>query len=405
MHILFLTDNFPPESNAPATRTYEHAVRWVKKGHEVTVITCAPNFPEGKVYKGYKNDFYTISDLDGIKVVRVKTYITSNEGFAKRVLDYISFMFSSFAAGLIQKSPDIIVATSPQFFTACSGWALSAIRRKKFVFELRDIWPASITAVGAMKNSWVIRCLEKIELFLYRRADSIICVTNSFKKELVERGIDKNKIEVVLNGVDLNTYTPRLSKDQKLLETYDLKDKFVLGYIGTHGMAHGLETIVAVAEELQHIDELRFVFAGSGASKQSIVEMVQEKRLENVVFIDRQPKEMMPLIWSLCDVSLVPLVNSKLFETVIPSKIFECMGMGIPTVMSVPLGEATAIIHDTNSGLIAKSEDISSIKKQILKLYEDPELYSSMQMNSIEAAKKFSRDSMADKMIKVFNNL
>ncbi len=153
MHILFLTDNFPPESNAPATRTYEHAVRWVKKGHEVTVITCAPNFPEGKVYKGYKNDFYTISDLDGIKVVRVKTYITSNEGFAKRVLDYISFMFSSFAAGLIQKSPDIIVATSPQFFTACSGWALSAIRRKKFVFELRDIWPASITAVGAMKNS------------------------------------------------------------------------------------------------------------------------------------------------------------------------------------------------------------------------------------------------------------
>lgn len=129
MHILFLTDNFPPEGNAPATRTYEHAIRWVRAGHKVTVVTCAPNFPEGKVFEGYKNTWYQRHDFDGINVVRVKTYITANEGFFKRILDYISFMITGFFAGLFQKKVDVIVATSPQFFL-CLCW-LGAINSKK----------------------------------------------------------------------------------------------------------------------------------------------------------------------------------------------------------------------------------------------------------------------------------
>jgi glycosyltransferase involved in cell wall biosynthesis len=281
MHILFLTDNFPPEGNAPATRTYEHAVRWVKMGHRVTVITCAPNFPEGKVFEGYQNRWYQTHDLDGIHVVRVKTYITANEGFAKRVLDYLSFMVTSFFAGLFQKKPDIVVATSPQFFCACAGWAISAIRRKPFVFELRDIWPASITAVGAMSDNLTIRTLEKIEMFLYKRADSIISVTHAFKRELVERGVDENKIDVVLNGVDLSSYEPATTKDAVLAKHYDLEGKFVAGYIGTHGMAHGLEHIVSVAEHLQEFDDIRFVFAGGGAARQKVIDLVNQKNLAN----------------------------------------------------------------------------------------------------------------------------
>ena len=148
MHILFLTDNFPPEGNAPATRTYEHAREWVKLGHKVTIITGAPNFPEGKVFDGFSNRWYSKAILDGIEVRRVKTYITANEGFAKRILDFMSFMVTSFFAGLFVKKPDVIIGTSPQFFTAISAWALSAVRFKPFIFELRDIWPASITAVG-----------------------------------------------------------------------------------------------------------------------------------------------------------------------------------------------------------------------------------------------------------------
>ncbi|MFS2262042.1 glycosyltransferase family 4 protein [Vibrio vulnificus] len=402
MHILFLTDNFPPEGNAPATRTYEHAVRWVKAGHKVTVITCAPNFPEGKVFEGYKNRWYDTHKLDGIDVVRVKTYITANEGFVKRIIDYMSFMVSGFLAGLFQKKPDVIVATSPQFFCACAGWALSTVRRKPFVFELRDIWPASITAVGAMKESFAIRMLEKIEMFLYRRADSIIAVTHAFKKELVERGIDSNKIDVVRNGVDLTKYEPVDGKDTELANQYGLTGKFVAGYVGTHGMAHGLEHIVQVAEKLKHNDNIRFVFAGGGAARQKVVDLVKEKSLSNVVLIDRQPKEMMPKIWSLCDVSLVPLVNSELFRTVIPSKIFECMGMGIPTIMSVPEGEATQIIEETKSGIVVESENVEQITQAIELLHTDAKLYSDIRSSSIAAAPSFSRDLMADKMSQIF---
>lgn len=403
MNILFLTDNFPPEGNAPATRTYEHAIRWVNAGHKVTVITCAPNFPEGKVFDGYKNRLYQKENMDGIDVVRVKTYITANEGFVKRILDYMSFMVTAFIAGLFHKKPDVIVATSPQFFCACSGWLLSVFKRKPFVFELRDIWPASITAVGAMKDSLAIRLLERLELFLYRKADSIVSVTYSFKEELIERGVCGSKIDVVLNGVDLAKYGPLDRKDEQLSQQYGLNGKFVAGYIGTHGMAHGLENIVSVAEQLKKNDDIRIVFAGGGAARQKVIDLVTEKKLTNVVLIERQPKEMMARLWSLCDISLVPLKNNDLFRTVIPSKIFECMGMGIPTLMSVPEGEATSIIQETKSGITVEPENVSQIAEAILKLKDDKEQYASLRESSIKSGPLFSRDLMADKMLKIFS--
>tara|TARA_R110000751_G_scaffold68236_2_gene138902 strand:+ start:14370 stop:15596 length:1227 start_codon:yes stop_codon:yes gene_type:complete len=405
MHILFLSDNFPPEGNAPATRTYEHAKEWVKLGHKVTVITGAPNFPEGKVFEGYGNTWYSKSYLDGIEVRRVKTYITANEGLIKRILDFISFMITSFCAGFFVKKPDVIIGTSPQFFTAVSAWALSAVRCKPFVFELRDIWPASITAVGAMKDSIVIRMLEKLELFLYKRADSIISVTHAFKRELIERGVDGEKIDVVLNGVDLTKYQPVDEKDNELASKYNLEDKFVAGYIGTHGMAHGLEDIVDVAEVLKEDDSIRFLFAGGGATRKKVVGLATEKKLSNIVFIDRQPKEMMPRIWSLCDVSLVPLVNNDLFRTVIPSKIFECMGMGIPTIMSVPEGEATQIVRKTGSGLAVESENINQIKNAILQLHTDHQAYTIMKLASISSASQFSRITNSKLILDIFSKI
>ncbi|MBK5285216.1 MAG: glycosyltransferase WbuB, partial [Bacteroidia bacterium] len=143
MKILFLTDNFPPEVNAPANRTYEHCREWVKKGAEVTVITCFPNFPIGKIYEGYRNKFFNCEVIEGIKVIRVWTYITANKGIVRRSLDYFSFGIASFFFGLFKRC-DVIVATSPQFFTAVSAGLLSLLRGKKFVFEVRDLWPESI---------------------------------------------------------------------------------------------------------------------------------------------------------------------------------------------------------------------------------------------------------------------
>ena len=399
MHILFLTDNFPPEGNAPATRTYEHAKEWVRLGHQVTVITCAPNFPEGLLFKGHKNSWYQREALDGISVVRVKTYITANEGFVKRILDYMSFGVMGAIAGLFQKRPDVIVSTSPQFFCACGGWLLSVLRWKPWVFELRDIWPASIMAVGAMKENTFIKLLEKLELFLYRRADRIVAVTNSFKTELIARGIDGGKIDVVVNGVDLSTYAPAPVKDPVLAAEYDLMGKFVVGYIGTHGMAHALDKVLDAAKLLQGQDDICFLFAGGGAERASLERLAHERGLSNVVMMPRQPKEVMPAVWSLCDISLISLRDTPLFTKVIPSKIFESMGMGLPMVIACPRGEATKIIESSASGLVLPPEDSKALADCVASLYSDRERLFGLASASAGAAGAFDRSRQAALML------
>jgi glycosyltransferase involved in cell wall biosynthesis len=405
MHILFLTDNFPPEGNAPATRTYEHAKEWLKLGHKVTIITGAPNFPEGKVFDGFSNRWYSKTILDGIEVRRVKTYITANEGFAKRILDFMSFMVTSFFAGLFVKKPDVIIGTSPQFFTAISAWALSAVRFKPFIFELRDIWPASITAVGAMERSLPIRILEKIEMFLYRRADKIISVTHSFKLELIDRGVDGTKIDVVLNGVDLSKYEPALHKDEAFAEQYDLTDKFVVGYVGTHGLAHSLDKIVEAAELLTDLKDVRILFAGGGAAKADVEKLVNNKQLSNVVLIPRQQKELMPQIWSLCDISLISLKDTDLFKTVIPSKIFESMGMGLPMIMTSPTGEATDILTSSNSGVVIEPESPKAVAAEIIDLYKNKDKLADLAKNSHDAARLYDRKELALLMLNKIKEL
>jgi colanic acid biosynthesis glycosyl transferase WcaI len=405
MHILFLTDNFPPEGNAPATRTFEHAREWVKQGHEVTVITCAPNFPEGILFDGYLNKWCQRETMQGINVVRVKTYITANEGFTRRILDYISFGIMACIVGLFQKNPDVIVSTSPQFFCACGAWVLSVLRWKPWVFELRDIWPASITAVGAMEKNRVIRMLEKIEMFLYRRADRIVSVTNSFKDELIERGIDGTKIDVVVNGVDLSTYTPAATKDENLAAEYKLAGKFVVGYVGTHGMAHALDKVLYAAELLQNEDDIRILFAGGGAERTNLEQFVLQRKLTNVVMMPRQPKAMMPAVWSLCDIALISLRDASLFTKVIPSKIFESMGMGLPMVISCPEGEGTQIIRDTQSGVVVSPEDPELLALRIRQLYQDPEHLAKLAHASGDAAKLYDRSRQAKLMLDSLRSL
>lgn len=400
MKILFLSDNFPPEGNAPATRLYEHAIRWVRAGHEVTVVTCAPNFPEGKLFTGYRNRWRQVEDVDGIRVVRVKTYITANEGFLKRTLDYMSFMLMGFVMGLFERRPDVVVATSPQFFCAIGGWALSVVKRRPFVFELRDLWPASIMAVGAMRRSLVIRVLERIELFLYRRAEAIIAVTETFREDLVARGVPREKVHVVINGVDLDRYEPR-ARDVELEREFGLGGKFVAGYMGTHGMAHALPKVLEAAELLLHREDIAFFFAGSGAERVKVEQLVQERKLHNVRLIPRQPKERMPALWSACDLSIVPLRNNPVFATVIPSKIFEAMGMGVPILMSLPEGEATAIVCSTESGVCVAPEDPEAMAAAIVALADDSERMAAYRKTARAAAPLYSRDNQARKMVAI----
>ena len=198
MHILFLSDNFPPEVNAPATRTFEHCTEWVKLGAKVTVVTCFPNFPKGKIYDGYKNKIWQKDETSGMRVIRVWTFIYPNEGFVGRILDYLSFMITSFVCGLFVRKVDLVIGTSPQFFTACSAYFISLFKRVPWVFEVRDLWPESIKAVGAIGSVNILRLLEKLELYLYNKADLIILVTNSFKQKLKNRGVKPEKLHVAV---------------------------------------------------------------------------------------------------------------------------------------------------------------------------------------------------------------
>lgn len=403
MRILFLSDNFPPEGNAPATRLYEHAIRWVRAGHQVTVVTCAPNFPEGKLFSGYRNRWRHVEEVDGIRVVRTKTYITANEGFLKRTLDYMSFMVMGFVMGLFERRPDVVVATSPQFFCAIGGWALSVAKRRPFVFELRDLWPASIIAVGAMKKTFAIRVLERIELFLYRRARAIVSVTESFREDLVARGIAPGKIHVVINGVDLDRYEPR-PRDAALEREFDLEGKFVAGYMGTHGMAHALPKVLEAAEHLLHRNDIAFFFAGSGAERAKVEQLVHERRLHNVRLIPRQPKERMPALWSVCDLSIVPLRDTPVFATVIPSKIFESMGMGVPILMSLPEGEATRIVRSTVSGICVAPESPEAMAAAIEALAGDAQRMLELRVTARAAAPLHSRETQAARMLEILEN-
>jgi len=406
LHILFLTDNFPPESNAPASRTFEHCREWVRAGHQVTVITCAPNFPKGKVFDGYRNKLWQQEKMSGIRVIRVWSYITANEGFIKRILDYQSFMLSATLAAPFVRGVDVVVGTSPQFFTACAAYLVSRMKRIPFVFELRDMWPESIKAVGAMKDSAVIRVLERIEMFLYRKATRIVTVTHAFKDTLIRRGIDGTKVDVVTNGVDLSHFAPQ-AKDAALVQKFGLQGMFVAGYIGTHGMAHALETLLEAALALQQTpgaENVRLLFLGDGARKQDLETQARAMGLGNVMFLDSVPKDQVVRYWSLLDVSVIHLRKTDLFTTVIPSKLFECMGMGLPVLHGVA-GESADIVRREQVGEVFESENVQQLVKGLLRMRDQSDMFATYQRNGLAAAKRYDRKNLAQTMLQVLMNL
>ena len=401
MKLLFLTDNFSPESNAPASRTYEHCREWVKKGMEVTVITCAPNFPYGKTYKGYKNKLYQTEMIDGIKVIRVWTYMTENKGVVKRILDYMSYAIGSFIAGLFVKT-DLIIATSPQLFTTLSGCALAKVRRKPWIFELRDLWPEGIKDHGAIKQSFLLNFLTKMELCLYRKATHIVTVTKGLKENLSSRGIEPNKIDTVTNGANMELFKPS-DKNKELLDTLNLQDKFVIGYIGTHGMAHGLEFIIDSIKELKN-KNIHFLFVGTGAKKEATVNKAKELKLDNVTFLDPVSKAEVNKYISIIDVALVPLTKTVIHASLIPSKIFESAAMQKPMLLGVE-GEARDIIEQYNAGIAFEPENKQEFLEALEKISSNSEKYTELQDGCSRLAEAFDRKNLANSMFEVLEKV
>jgi hypothetical protein len=374
MRILFFSHYFPPEGNAPASRTFENCRRWVREGHRVTVVTCAPNHPNGVLYPGYENRWRERESVDGIEVVRVKTYLAANKGTVRRIINYLSYAASAVPASLIPDRPDVIIATSPQFFCGWAGVIASRLHGVPMVLEIRDIWPESIEAVGAMRNRRLLRLLEHLELRMYAAACHVVTVGEGYRRCLLDKGVPAEKLSVVMNGIDRELFAPR-RPDPAFVRRFGIEGRFVVSYSGTIGMACGLEVVLEAAERLKVADrtDVLFLLVGDGAERERLEREAARRGLDNVRFTGRLDKSLMPDVLASSDACLVHLRGTALFRTVMPSKIFEAFGMARPVIVGVA-GEATELVERAGAGIPIEPENATQLIRAIERLAADPVL-------------------------------
>ena len=372
MRILFFTHYYPPEVNAPASRTSEHCRAWAQAGADVTVVTCAPNHPHGKVYPGYRNKLWQSETRDGVRIVRLWTWLAANEGFLPRILNYVSYMLAAILALPFLPKADVIVTTSPQFFCGLVGLFARGLKRAPWVLEIRDLWPESIVAVGAMKKGFAIRFLEWLDGVAYRQADAIISLTRGFVPHIATRCGDASKIAVFMNGADLSAFSKSGDGDE-VKRKLGLEGKFVAAYVGTHGMAHGLGTILDAAELLKDEPRFAFLMAGGGAEEGRLRAERDARKLDNVVMLGQRPKAEMPALWSATDASLILLRRSDTFKTVYPSKMSEAMAMQCPVILGVE-GEAKEVLEAAGAGIAITPESAQELAAAMRRLADEPEL-------------------------------
>jgi glycosyltransferase involved in cell wall biosynthesis len=398
VRILFLSHYFPPEVNAPASRLHEHARCWVRDGHEVTVITGVPNHPTGRLFPGYENRWLQEERVDGIRVLRTWMYLTPNRGFLRRIANYLLFMFTAILASRHAGRPDVVVATTPQLFCGWAGLLVARLKRRPFVLELRDLWPESIVQLGQLRQPVLIRFLEGLETLLYRGARGIVVNARAFLEHLERRGVPCERAEVVYNGIDTRLFQPRPS-DPALLERHGLAGSFLVTYIGTLGLAHGLETVLEAAGRLSDESRVRFLLIGDGAERERLELELQRRGLENVRILGLRPRAEIPAWIASSDLLLVMLRDLPVFRTVIPSKIFEFLGQERPVVLAAPPGEVRGLVEEAKAGFVIEPEDAEDLERAILFALAHPEEAAARARNGREWVHGlFVRDVQARRM-------
>ena len=403
MNIAFFLHYFSPEIGAPSARIHELSRRWIEMGHAVDVVTCFPNHPDGEIYPGYEKSKYSYEVLDKIHVHRNWTYITQNKGIIKRTLGHISFWPSSrlFSSNRV-RDPDVVIGTSPTFFAPMAARGFARSKNVPFLMEVRDLWPGIFVELGVIQNKMIINLLEAWELWMYKQAVKVITVTSSFKENIVKRGIPEAKIEVVPNGADIEFWKP-LDRPSTLDRELNLEKKFVVLYIGAHGISQALDQVLEAAKTLMDKKEITFLFVGSGSKKEELVKIANEENIENVIFHDPVSKDQVKEFYNLADVCLVPLQDVDLFKTFIPSKMFEIMAMETPIVASLE-GEAKAILEESKSALITPPEDSQALAEAITLLYNQPQKRKKLAKLGRKFVKEnFSRKALAEKYISLMD--
>jgi glycosyltransferase involved in cell wall biosynthesis len=401
--IALISHYFWPELGAPSARLLEMGRSWSARGHDVTVVTNFPNHPTGVIPEGYRGQSFLIESHDGLRIIRCRTYATPNRGVVRKTLGHLYFMVQA----IVQATPhlrqaDVLVVSSPTLFAAVAAYVISRRIGVPYVLEVRDLWPAIFVDLGVIRNRLVIRALEFLELFLYRRSRAVVTVTRAFARDIAARGIDSSRIHVIHNGVDLDAFQPGPG-DEGLRSQLGLGDELLVLYCGAHGISHALARILDVAERLRSDARFHFLFVGEGAEKEPLV--ARAWGLPNVTFRPAVSRERVPALYRTADVCLVPLRAVPLFRSFVPSKMFEILACGRPILASLE-GEAAEILEASGAAIVVPPEDVDALVESLRRLADDPHLRRDLAARGRPfVAAHYDRDALAERYLRILQGV
>lgn len=407
---------YRPESGAPSTRLSGLARSWREMGAQPVILTGIPNHPDGVLKPEYVGkDPYMLETLDGIPVARHWLHVAPNKGKLPRLLNMTSFAWSVLKANWAKPSPrglpqpDVVIASSPSFFCVVSAWLLARRHGAKFIFEVRDLWPAIFLQMGILRPGFIYNALEKMEMFLYRRADAIVTVTRSFVRQIAARGISADKMHVIFNGVSDADYE-QATRPRHTGATAQLRAQLgispltkVVLYIGNHGEAQGLAQIIDAARLMVKRTDTTFLFVGQGADKPKLQEYA--RGVPNVQFLPAVSPAEVWTYYGMADINLVCLKNIPDFEMFIPSKMFEIMASGSCAVAGLR-GEGAEIMAESGCAMVVGSDEPEKMAEAISTLLDDPERCAAMGRAGREyVAQTFLHSGLAAKYLAVMQAL
>lgn len=366
MRILILSYFYSPE---PIPKPHELAVGLAKRGHEVSVITSIPSYPNGAFYSGYRLRLWQRETRDGIPIVRFPLMPDHSSSGLRRMLSYTSFMVSASLLGpFAARKANVMYVWHPPLTIGVSAWVIGLMRRIPFVYDVRDIWPEAIAATGMMSNPLLLSGLGSLERFVYKRASAIGVISPGYKQNLIGKGVSPEKISVFSDWADGDIYRP-VPRDESLAQSTGMSGRFNVLFGGNMGAAQALSTVIEAAQRLTQHKEIQFVFVGDGLERPRLEAQVSEIGLDNVIFLGRKPVEQMPHLYALSDVLLAHYKKDPLFEICVPSKLAAYLGCQKPILMASE-GDSANLINATKGGVTCPAEEPLAMADAILKLYQ-----------------------------------
>lgn len=406
MRLLILTQYYPPEIGAPQNRLHELAVRLKAAGVDVEVLTAMPNYPKMEVFEEYRGGKIKEETIDGINVYRAKIFVSRSKGIIARLLNYFSFVWTSYWRGRKLKNQyDFLMVESPPLFLGYSAMALSRKLKAKMIFNVSDLWPESAEKLGVVTNKAMLKMAYNLEAKCYNRASLITGQTQGIVDDIKER-FPKSNVHWLPNGVDVDFYDPSKFDAQGFRDKHGFKQSDVLFfYGGILGHAQGLELLIQAADRLKDNGNFKIILQGAGPEREKLLALKEELMTDKVVFLPPVPKQQMPSILKEVDVALVPLKKLDLFQGAIPSKIFEALAMKKTLLLGVE-GEAKRhFIDKANAGLFFEPENLDDLTNKIEELVNNRDKLSEYGENGRKyVSEVFNRNKIAQELLTVLNN-